>query len=66
MSRHPSTYTTMPFGAMHVMEVDAGTQVTDERSGETITVDDETSAVKGRVIFCTKRTYDAFKARCAP
>lgn len=50
---------------MHVMEVDAGTKITDERSGETITVDDETCAVKGRVIFCTKRTYDAFKARCA-
>jgi len=54
----------MPFGAMRVMEVDAGTDVTDERTGETITVDDETAAVKGRVIFCTKKMYEAIKARC--
>jgi len=65
MASHPSTYSTVPFGAMSIMEVDAGTVVSDERSGETITVDDETSAVKGRVIFCTKKTYEAFKARCS-
>lgn len=62
---HPSEYSTVPFGSMHVMQVDVGTKVTDERSGETITVDDETTAVKGRVIFCTEKTYNALKARCA-
>lgn len=65
MSRHPSEYSTVPLGSMHVMQVDVGTNVTDERSGETITVDDETIAVKGRVIFCTERQYEAIKARCA-
>jgi hypothetical protein len=50
---------------MNIIEVDSGTKITDERSGETITVDDKTCAVKGRVIFCTKRTYAEFKARCA-
>lgn len=62
--RHPADYSTVPFGSMRVMEVDAGTTITDERTGETITVDDETTAVKGRVIYCTKRNYEALKARC--
>jgi hypothetical protein len=48
---------------MHVMQVDAGTTITDERSGEAITVDDETVAVKGRVIFCTERTFEALRRR---
>lgn len=59
--RSPSEYFTEPFGAMHVMEVDAGTTIKDERSGDTITVDDETVAVKGRVMFCTKKVFDKLK-----
>jgi hypothetical protein len=58
---HPSNYTTVPFGAMRVMEVDPGTVIKDERSGEEITVDDETIAVKGAVIWCTKRVVDQIR-----
>lgn len=58
----PSNYTTVPFGAMHIMEVDPGTVITDERSGETITVDDQTVAVKGSVLWCTKKMVDRLKA----
>lgn len=54
---------TVPLGSMHVMQVGSGTTVTDERTGESITVDDENFAVKGRVIFCTERTYEAIKAK---
>lgn len=54
--RHPKEYTTEPFGALRVMTVDAGTVITDERSGQSITVDDETAAVKGNVMFCTEKT----------
>lgn len=61
--RDPALYATTPLGSMQVMQVDAGTAITDERSGETITVDDETFAVKGRVIFCTERTYEALKSK---
>lgn len=49
---------TIPFGAFHIMQVDPGSKVTDERTGQEIIVDDDTCAVKGRVIFCTKRAYD--------
>jgi hypothetical protein len=48
---------------MHVMQVDGGTDIKDERTGEVITVDDNTCAVKGRVIFCTAKIYDALKAQ---
>lgn len=61
MSKHPSEYFTEAFGSMHVMEVDAGTVVTDERTGDKITVNDETVAVKGRVMFCTKKVFDKLK-----
>lgn len=44
------------------MEVDPGTVITDERSGQSVTVDDETAAFKGRVCFCTKKIFDAMKA----
>lgn len=60
--KHPSEYTTVPLLGVHVMPVDAGTTITDERTSEQITVDDETCAVKGSVIFCTQKTYDAIKA----
>ncbi len=63
--RHPSEYTTVPFGALHVMQVDAGTVITDERTGQTITVDDETAAVKGNVMFLTEAKFEALKAHVA-
>lgn len=59
--RSPSEYFAVAFAGFHVMEVDAGTVVTDERTGDKITVDDETVAVKGRVMFCTKLVFDRLK-----
>jgi len=52
---------TVPFAGMHVMVVDAGTKVTDERSGEEVIIDDETAAAKGPVIYCTQKIFDALK-----
>lgn len=59
--RSPSEYSTVAFNGFHVMEVDPGTAITDERTGDKITVDDETVAVKGTVMFCTKRIFDRLK-----
>jgi hypothetical protein len=64
--RHPSEYYTVPLGAMHIMVVDAGTIITDERSGEKATIDDKTSAVKGRLLYCTERVFEAMKAQMEP
>jgi hypothetical protein len=60
--RHPSLYSTVPFGALRVMQVDPGTVIKDERSGQEITVTDDTVAFKGPVCFCTKKVFDALKA----
>jgi len=60
--KHPSEYTTALYGGIHVMEVDAGTVITDERTQTKITVDDETSAFKGNVMWCTARTVEKLKA----
>ena len=61
--RHPSEYTTTPFMGVHVMEVDTGTVITDERTGKKLTVSDEETVFKGNVMFCTKKTFDALKAQ---
>jgi hypothetical protein len=61
--KHPSHYATTPFNGLHVMVVDAGTAITDERSGQTIVVDDRTAARKGTVLYCTQANFDALKAR---
>ena len=45
------------------MEVDAGTVVKDERSGDEITVDDNTVAVKGTVMWCTAKTVEKKKKK---
>ena len=58
---HPAFYTTEPFGSMHVMAVDPGTVIKDERSGESVTIDEQTFAVKGRVIWCTHTTADRLR-----
>lgn len=63
--KHPSEYSTMPLGAMKIMVVDAGTKITDERSGQEAIIDDNTSATKGNVIWCTERVFEAMKARAA-
>lgn len=61
--KHPSRYATVPFNGLHVMVVDAGTAITDERSGQTIIVDDNSAARKGAVLYCTQTIFDALKAR---
>lgn len=61
--RRPSKYSTVPFNGLHVMVVDAGTAITDERSGQTIIVDDSSAARKGEVLYCTQTIFDALKAR---
>lgn len=63
MSRHPSEYSTTPLGAVHVMVVDAGTVITDERTGKQITVDDNSTAYKGSVVWCTQKIFDELKTR---
>ena len=61
--KHPSEYTTVPFNGMHVMVVDAGTKITNERTGEEIVVDDNTIARKGSVIWCTKAVFEELKSK---
>lgn len=63
MARHPSEYTTQPFGGFHVMVVDPGTTITDERTGASETVDGRSAVRKGAVIYCTKSVFDAMKAQ---
>lgn len=60
--RHPSEYSTVPFGATRVMVVDAGTVIKDDRSGQEVTITDQTACSKGNVIFCTEATFEALKA----
>jgi hypothetical protein len=60
---NPLRYTTVPFAGMHVMVVDVGTKVTDERSGEEVVVDDHTAASKGAVIYCTQKIFDDLKQK---
>lgn len=61
--KHPSEYPVTAFGGIHVMVVDAGTVVKDERSGEEIEITDRTSASKGALLYCTQAVFDALKAR---
>ncbi len=63
--KSPGFYATTPFNGMHVMVVDDGTVVRDERSGEEVTVDDKTVAAKGAVLYCTQSVFDALKAHAA-
>lgn len=59
--KHPSEYATTPLGGLHVMVVDTGTVIKNERTKEEIEVTDTTAARKGNVIFCTQKTYDEMK-----
>ena len=61
MSNWPPS--TIPFAGVHVMVVDAGTKITDERSGDEVIIDDENCAAKGSVIYCTQKIFDALKAQ---
>ncbi|UIY28746.1 hypothetical protein LZK73_18645 [Neorhizobium galegae] len=59
--RNPAEYSTVPWNGLHVMEVDPGTVITDERTGKKFTVSDDEAVFKGRVMFCTKRIFDRLK-----
>lgn len=59
--KNPIEYATTPFLGMHVMQVDPGTVITDERTGQEATVEDDTFVTKGNVIFCTKKIFDRLK-----
>lgn len=59
--RHPSEYTITPFLGMHVMQVDPGAVITDERTGMEATVEDDTFVTKGNVIFCTQKIFDKLR-----
>lgn len=61
--KHPLEYPTTPFNGLHVMVVDAGTRVKDERSGEEVEITDTSAARKGSVIYCTQAIFDALKAQ---
>jgi hypothetical protein len=56
-------YPITDFGGLHVMVVDAGSVIRDERTGEEAIVDDNGCVRKGSVIFCTRAVFDALKAR---
>ena len=60
--KHPSAYTTIPFEGYHVMIVDSGTKVKDERSGEELEVTDTSIARKGTLIWCTQASFDQLRA----
>lgn len=61
--KHPEFYSTVPFGGLRVMEVDPGTVITDERTGKSLTVSDDETVFKGNVVFCTKKVFEALKAK---
>lgn len=61
--KHPSEYTTTPLGGLHVMQVDDGATIKDERSGEEITVTDDVCAMKGNILYCTKNTFQAIQRK---
>ncbi len=61
--KHPSEYRTIPFNGVHVMVVDAGTVIKDERTGDEVTVTDKVIARKGSVFYVTQPYFDALKAQ---
>ena len=63
--KHPSEYKPVPFGSHFVMVVDAGTTITEERTGRAETVDENSAVTKGRMIYCTQATFDLLKQGAA-
>lgn len=61
--QQPSEYALHPFCGCTVMVVEAGTEIKDERTGRTETVEENSAVTKGPLIYCTQRTYDALTAR---
>ncbi len=60
--KHPSEYTTTPLLGMHFVRVDAGTVITDQRTGKQATINDDNYLIRGNVVFCTHKTFDDVKA----
>lgn len=52
-------------GAMQVVAVEPGTEITDERTGKVAVVSNSNAVVKHGTIYCTQTAYDAIKARSA-
>jgi hypothetical protein len=59
--KHPKDYSPVHFNGFHVVVVDAGTTIKDERSGDEVTVDDTTACRKGTVIYCTDPVFQSLK-----
>jgi hypothetical protein len=57
-----SHYDTLPLGGFHVIVVEAGTTVTDERSGDEAVITDTSCCTKGDLLYCTQAVFDALKA----
>ena len=65
-AKHPRDYGIVKYCGLHIMVVDAGTKVKDERSGQEIKVTDLVSVKKGNVIFCTQVFFDFLKSNTSP
>ena len=61
--KHPSEYTTVRLGDVHVMVVDIGTKITNERTGEEVIIDDDTMARKGVMIWCTEAVFQELQSK---
>jgi hypothetical protein len=53
-------------GGLRVTQVEAGTMIRDERTGQKIAVTDDTCVRKGDTILCTERTFDALRRAARP
>lgn len=64
--KHPSEYITEQFCGVHVMVVDPGSVIKDERSGQEMVVTDDSCVFKGNIAYCTKPVFEKIKARTTP
>lgn len=55
-----------PGFGMKVVEVEPGTVITDDATGDQVTITDEMAAALAGTIYCTPATYEALKAKCEP
>lgn len=49
------------FGGVQFREVSSGTVIKDDRTGQEVTVDDNTAAFRGNVFYCTAKTVQALR-----
>lgn len=50
------------FNGFFIEAVPAGTPVTDDDTGETLTVTEETAVIKGQTVYVTPATHERLKA----